>query len=223
MTELISSHKYSMYFDYLDLPKLPTELEEQLLALVDSPVDNFHDSDAFVESIKNRTTLNIGASDAIIKAITNVEYNVSDSLGYVLADAWLHFKDLAHFDFLEVNDSLNEWARQYIDPNVAHVSIQAMYGGTTITPHIDEMRSYAFNYVVATGGSNSKTCFYKPKAEYSHLRVYPQTVFPIDRLDLVKEIQIEPHRWHRLDTSTIHSVENLDPLLKRISLSLSFI
>jgi hypothetical protein len=211
-----------MYFTYLDLPPLPTELEEQLLALVEAPIANFHDSDAFVESIKNRTELNIGASEAIIDAITNVEYNAEDSLGYPLADAWEHFKDLAHFDFLEVNEALNEWARANIDPNVAHVSIQAMYGGTTITPHIDEMRSYAFNYVVATGG-NSRTCFYKPKAEYSHLRVYPQTVFPIDRLELVDEIQIEPHRWHRLDTTTIHSVENLDPQLKRISLSLSFI
>lgn len=211
-----------MYFTYLDLPPLPKELEEQLLVLVDAPIANFHDSDAFVESIKNRTELNIGASEAIIDAITNVEYNAEDSLGYPLADAWEHFKDLAHFDFLEVNDALNEWARNNIDPNVAHVSIQAMYGGTTITPHIDEMRTYALNYVISTGG-NSRTCFYKPKEEYSHLRVYPQTVFPVDRLELVDEVQIEAHRWHRLDTTTIHSVENLDPRLKRISLSLSFI
>lgn len=211
-----------MYFTYLDLPPVPKDLETQILELVNNPIANFHDSDAFVESIKNRTELNIGASDAIIDAITNVEYNAEDSLGYPLTDAWEHFKDLAHFDFLEVNDALNKWARANIDPNVAHVSIQAMYGGTTITPHIDEMRTYALNYVVVTGG-NSRTCFYKPKAEYSHLRVYPQTVFPIDRLELVDEIQIEPHRWHRLDTSTIHSVEDLDPQLKRISLSLSFI
>lgn len=211
-----------MYFTYLDLPPLPDELEAQLLELVNAPIANFHNSDAFVESIKNRSELNIGASDAIIKAITNIEYNETDSLGFPLSDAWEHFKDLAHFDFLEANTELNNWARQYIDPNVAYVSIQAMYGGTTITPHIDEMRSYALNYVVATGG-NSKTCFYKAKEEYNHLHAYPQTIFPFDRLDLIEEIQIEPHRWHRLDTTTIHSVENLDPQLKRISLSLSFL
>jgi hypothetical protein len=211
-----------MYFTYLDLPPVPKELETQILELVNNPIANFHNSDAFVESIKNRSELNIGASDEIIKAITNVEYNEADSLGFPLSEAWEHFKDLAHFDFLEVNDELNKWARENIDANIAHVSIQAMYGGTTITPHIDEMRSYAFNYVIATGG-NSKTCFYKPKNEFSHLSTYAQTIFPFDRLDLIEQVQIEPYRWHRLDTTTIHSVEHLDPTLKRISLSLSFL
>jgi hypothetical protein len=97
-----------------------------------------------------------------------------------------------------------------------------MHSGTTITPHIDEMRRYAVNYVISTGG-NSVTSFYKPKPEFEHLHVYAQTVFPFDRLDKIKEIQIEPHRWHRLDTSVIHSVENIDPTLKRISLSLSYL
>lgn len=212
-----------MYFTYLDLPPLPRHLEEQIFQIVDKPIANFHNTTAFVEYIeKNRNDLNISAGEDVINAINNVEIDYDKSLGFPLSEGWEHFKELAHFDFLEVNEELNNWAREHIDKNVVHVSIQAMYGGTTITPHIDEMRTSALNYVVSTGG-NSKTCFYKAKKEYEHLIAYPQTIFPFERLELLEEICIQPHRWHRLDVSTIHSVENLDPALKRISLSLSFL
>lgn len=212
-----------MYFTYLDLPPVPQYLEEQILQIVDKPLANFHDSSALVDYLeKNRSELNIEASQEVIDAITNVEIDYSKSLGFPLNDVWKYFKDLANFDFLEVNKELNEWARDCIDSNIAHVSIQAMYGGTTITPHIDEMRVKALNYVIRTGG-NSKTCFYKPKAEFEHLVAYPQTVFPFDRLELIEEVHIQPYKWHQLDVTKIHSVENLDPTLKRISLSLSFL
>lgn len=212
-----------MYFTYLDLPPVPKYLEEQILQIVDKPLANFHNSGAFVEYLEqNRSELNISAGDEVINAIKGVEVDYSKSLGFPLSEVWNHFKDLAFFDFLEVNEELNRWARETIDKSIAHVSIQAMYGGTTITPHIDEMRTRAVNYVIQTGG-NSKTCFYKPKKEYEHLVAYPQTVFPFDRLELVEEVHIQPYRWHELVVTQIHSVENLDPTLKRISLSLSYI
>lgn len=212
-----------MYFTYLDLPPVPKNLEQQILDIVDKPVANFHNSEAFVEYMEqNRSELNIEAGADVINAIKGVEVDYTKSLGFSLSEVWKHFKDLAFFDFLEANEELNKWARETIDKNIAHVSIQAMYGGTTITPHIDEMRRKAVNYVITTGG-NSKTCFYKPKAEYNNLIAYPQTVFPFDRLDLVEEVRIEPYRWHSLNVTEIHSVENLDPQLKRISLSLSYI
>lgn len=212
-----------MYFTYLDLPPIPQDIEQKILHIVDNPIRNFHSSDEFLQySADNRDNLNIGASEEIINAIKNVEYNPEDSLGYHLSEAWKHFKNLAEFDFLEVGQEIKQWVHDNIDLNVAHVSVQSMYGGTTITPHIDEMRSYAYNYVISTGGETS-TCFWKPKKEFSHFKSYAQTVFPYDRLDLVEEIKIEKSRWHRLDTSQIHSVENLDCNKKRISLSLSIL
>ena len=212
-----------MYFTYLDLPPIPQDIEQKILAVVSTPIRNFHSSDEFLQyTTENRNNLNIEASEEIINAIKNVEYNPNDSLGHHLSDVWKYFKDLAEFDFLEVSEEVNKWVKDNIDLNVAHVSIQSMYGGKSITPHVDEMRSYAYNYVIDTGGDTS-TCFWKPKTEYEHLKVYAQTVFPYDRLDLVEEIKIEQGRWHRLDTRQIHSVENLDPTKKRISLSLSIL
>lgn len=212
-----------MYFTYLDLPPVPQDIEERILDIVNNPIYNFHSSEEFVQhALENRNNLNIEASNEIINAIKNVDYNPDDSLGYHLSEVWNHFTDLAEFDFLEVSQEIKDWVKYNINLNVAHVSIQSMYGGKTITPHIDEMRSFAYNYIIDTGGETS-TSFWKPKTEYSHLKVYAQTVFPYDRLELLEEVKIERGRWHRLDTRQIHSVENLDPNKKRISLSLSIL
>jgi hypothetical protein len=212
-----------MYFTYLDLPSIPLDIEGKILKIIDKPTRNFHTSEEFVQyATENRSNLNIEASEEIVNAIKNVEYNPDNSLGYHLSEVWNHFTNLAEFDFLEVTDEVNDWVKSNINLNIAHVSIQAMYGGKTITPHIDEMRSFAYNYIIDTGGETS-TCFWAPKKEFSHLTAYAQTVFPYERLDLLEEIKIEKGRWHRLDTRTIHSVENLDPTKKRISLSLSIL
>jgi hypothetical protein len=208
-----------MYFNYLELPKLPQHLTTKILELVEKPIQNFHDSSAFIDSVKK---FGNPRAEEIINAIVDIKYDPSDSLGYPLEEAHNFYHDLASFDFLEVTEEINQWAKENISKDILHVSIQAMYGGTTVTPHIDEMRSFAYNYVVATGGE-STTCFYKPKKEFEHLKTYERTVFTKDRLMVVEEVKIEPHRWHRIDTKTIHSVENLDPKSKRISLSLSFL
>lgn len=211
-----------MHLTYLDYPLIPTEIEQQILYLADNPIRNYHSSEEFLQAAQNRSDLNINASSDIVSALQKQEYNPNDSLGFHLSEVWNHFTDLAEFDFLEVSENVRSWVEQYFPKKVDHVSIQSMYGGTTITPHIDEMRTYAFNYVITTGGQ-AETVFWKPKKEYSHLKSYPQTVFPYDRLEVLDRIVIESKKWHRLDTSTIHSVENLDPLQRRISLSLSML
>lgn len=212
------------YFTYLDFPKIPTDLIEQILYYTENPISNFHDTDQFLDYVQSnsRDNLNIAADPSIVEAITGLEIDWENSLGYPISEATKYFENLAHFDFLEVNEDLNNWARENISQDIAYVSIQSMYGGTTITPHIDEMRSFAYNYVIDTGGE-SRTVFYKAKKEFSHLTAYPQTIFPYDKLDIIEKISIEKNKWHKLNTSVIHSVENLDPNKKRISLSLSFL
>lgn len=211
------------YFTYLNLPSIPSDLVDKILYLSENPLNNFHATDELVEHMKsNRDNLNISASNEVIDAITNLKIDYDKSLGYPLSEAATHFKELAQFDFLEVSEEIDAWARENISPDIAYVSIQSMYGGTTITPHVDEMRRYAYNYVITEGG-DSRTVFYKPKEEYKHLEVYPQTIFPYDRITVMEKITIKKNIWHYLDTSTIHSVENLDPTKKRISLSLSFL
>jgi hypothetical protein len=198
-------------------------LEEKILSIVDNPAANFHDTDAMIKHIEqHRNDLNITASKEIIDAIVNSDYNAADSLGFPISEADKHFNNLAMFDFLEVPDELTLWAKENIDVNVGYVSIQVMYNGTTITPHIDEMRKYAYNYIISSGGE-AQTSFYKPALKYLNYKSYARTIFPFDRIEEIEKIKIEERRWHRLDTSIIHGVSNLDTNKKRISLSLSFI
>jgi len=212
-----------MHVTYLHFPSLPREIEEKILFLADNSTQNYHSSEEFLNATsQNNSDLNISASDEIIKALKNQKYDPKDSLGFHLSEVWSYFSDLAEFDFLEVSEEIKIWVQNNITEKIDHISIQSMHGGKTITPHIDEMRKFAFNYIIDTGGDTS-TCFWKPKKEFEHLKIYAQTVFPYDRLNLIEEIKIEKNRWHKLDTGQIHSVENLDPTKKRISLSLSVI
>jgi hypothetical protein len=96
-----------------------------------------------------------------------------------------------------------------------------MYGGPIIIPHVDEGRSYVYNYLLDTGGAVTK--FYKNAKGYENLKAYPQTVFTYDRIEEIESIDIEKNRWHYLDVTKVHNVENIRPGQKRISLSLSYV
>jgi len=190
-------------FNYLDLPTLPDYLEKQILSLVEGSIDH---------SIED---LNIKASNTVLEEVKKFKYNLEDSLGYPLSEAT---GDIARFDFLDVSDSIADWVYENIG-EFAYISIQHMHGGRNIPPHVDEIRYKAYNYVISTG--NATTSFYQPKQEFKHLSVYPHTTFTEDRIELIDQITIEPRRWHEINTSMIHSVNNLD--YPRISLSLSVV
>jgi len=189
--------------NYLNLPALPNYLEKQIRLLVSESIERGIES------------LNINASDTVLEEIKKFKYNINDSLGYPLVEAT---GDIAKFDFLDVNNEITEWVRDNIG-EFAYISIQHMHSGRNIPPHIDEIRYKAYNYIISTG--NATTSFYKPKKEFQHLHVYPHTTFTDDRIELVDRITIEAHRWHEINTSMIHGVDNLD--YPRISLSLSIV
>jgi hypothetical protein len=132
-----------------------------------------------------------------------------------------HFNDLASFDFLPVSDIITDWVKENITPTPALVTIQVMQQGSIITPHVDEGRTSVYNFLLETGGGITK--FYRNSKEYMHLTAYPQTIFTHDRLEEVESIDIEKNRWHYLNVSKIHNVENIQPNQKRIALSLSYV
>jgi hypothetical protein len=190
-------------FNYLDLPPLPNYLERHIMSLVTESINDSIDD------------LNIKASAAVLEEVKKFTYNKDDSLGYPLSEAK---GSIARFDFLNVDDEISTWVHTNIG-TFAYISIQYMHGGKNIPPHVDEIRSNAYNYIIETG--NATTSFYQPKKEFDHLRVYPHTTFDLDKLELIEQIKIQPRRWHEINTSMIHGVDNLD--YSRVSLSLSII
>jgi hypothetical protein len=48
------------------------------------------------------------------------------------------------------------------------------------------------------------------------------TYIDYDRLDFIEEVVLPTHQWHELNVGKIHSVEGIDPLKKRIIITVSY-
>jgi hypothetical protein len=215
-----------MNFRYEDhLPTLPPEIIAELYQLIDKPIDNHHTSQEVFNYLTNKITTDTGlqlnaVNDQLLEKLKGLNCIKEDSLGFPMDTAHKHFNDLATFDFLPVSNIITEWVNKNISPAPLLITAQVMHGGTTITPHIDEARTYVYNYIIETGGAVTR--FYKNAKGYEHLTAYPQTIFTYDRIEEIETINIETNRWHYLNVSKMHSVENIQPGQKRISLSLSY-
>jgi hypothetical protein len=214
-------------FKYKDFPVIPEWLKDHIYKLIETsalPEISAHGNNYKDEFVKSAEKW-ISADQEILDIISDVEYNKEDTLGYHFEERDVHNynKSLAFFDFLNVDKVITEWVEQNIPDKVAAINLQVMHGGELVTPHIDEIRQYALNYIFETGGDSVETAFYKPLAEYAHLKIYPRTLIPFDRIEKIESIIIETNRWHEINVQSIHSVDRLDTNKKRISLSLSVV
>jgi hypothetical protein len=216
-----------MNFKYLyDIPTIPQEIIEEIYQLIENPIGDHNDPKEVylykTQEIASRPDLQLSSvNQDLLDTFSNYSHDHEDSLGYPISQANVLFNDLAKFDFLKVSDNILEWTYVNISPKPALVTIQVMHNGPTIIPHVDEGRTFVYNYLLDTGGATTR--FYKNAKGYEHLTAYPQTVFTYDRIEVIETIDIEPNRWHYLDVTKVHNVENIQPGRKRISLSLSYV
>jgi hypothetical protein len=215
-----------MNFRYEDhLPTLPDNIVAEMYRLIENPIDNRHMSEEVFNYMANNISSDPGlqlnaVDDIMLEKLKGAYSHKEDSLGFPMNTASEYFQNLATFDFLPVSDMITEWVNKNISPTPVLISIQVMQGGSRIIPHIDEARNYVYNYVIET--ADATTNFYKNARDYEHLTAYPQTIFTYDRIEVTSSILIEPNRWHYIAVNKIHSVENIKPGQKRISLSLSY-
>jgi hypothetical protein len=85
---------------------------------------------------------------------------------------------------------LKDYISNFFDSQYT-IGIQVIEKGIPI--HIDFNRSEAFNYIIKTGGNDVSTCFYKD----------------LISKEKIKDIVIEPFRWHTLNVSKPHNVVGL--------------
>lgn len=99
-----------------------------------------------------------------------------------------------------------------------HVKIHAMFNDGNIHPHIDYARTQALNYLLTDDGS--KTCWYKHKtiSDYEPSRFGDYLMF--EDVELLCSEIIDSHRWHVLDTATIHGV--IDIKSPRIAITVPY-
>ena len=216
-----------MNFRYEDhLPPLPEDIVKEIYQLIETPIGDYSDPSEVYnykkQEIASRPDLQLSSvNEDLLETFSKYSYDYEDSLGHPISQANVLFDNLAQFDFLKVSDNVLEWTYNNITPKPGLVTIQVMYGGPIIIPHVDEGRSYVYNYLLDTGGAVTK--FYKNAKGYENLKAYPQTVFTYDRIEEIESIDIEKNRWHYLDVTKVHNVENIRPGQKRISLSLSYV
>jgi hypothetical protein len=75
-----------------------------------------------------------------------------------------------------------------------------------IKPHCD-LRAWALNYIIATGGEKVETIFWQEQDQplLRESGTYRNGTTSA-KLDEVWKVQIEPNRWHLINTNVIHSV-----------------
>ena len=192
------------YIKYLDYPKLPDNIEKNILDTVEKFIDCEYTKDRFV-------TDNTGTTS----------FNEETNLGISMEESRNYFSNLAQFQFIQLNQPVKDWLANNIGPGLtAH--IQVISAGNHVPPHIDEreVRTTALNYLLTTGG-NVSTTFYRVGAQYTHLTAMPRTLIPLERLEVIETTIIPAHTWHSLSVSNIHGVKNIDISLKRIALSIN--
>jgi hypothetical protein len=217
------------YYEFRDnLPKVPKWLASHILdKLEDVRANPIQYDENFKRNMIKEAEEWIGEGDQALAELAQIDYKEDESLGYHFMDsrAFTYKEKLAQFDFLGVDEVVNTWVELNIQPlipeRILGVNIQVMHSGSLITPHSDELRTHALNYIFETGGEDVITAHYIPLPEYKTKKIYPRTLIPFEKLKKVSSVIIDTKRWHRIDVITVHSVENLDPTKLRISLSLS--
>jgi hypothetical protein len=116
----------------------------------------------------------------------------------------------------DLNWKWDEYRRYTIDKKLQNWLATHVYKETQancqvlkqdIMPHCD-LRNWALNYIINPGGENVFTTFYKiPDKEL--VIAHKARPKPGDPLISVMSVQIEPKRWHILNTHILHGVTGI--------------
>jgi hypothetical protein len=215
-------------FEYKSYPSLPDWLVQHLYKILNEQADSpITYDDEFKDRMLQEAEVWMGGADQeTLAAIANVDFDPLDTLGgqFTDAEAYTPFnKQLAQFDFIPVDNAVTEWVEENIPEKIIGVNLQVIHSGEIITPHVDELRHYALNYLLERGGDDVRTNFYDVHLDWTHQRPYARTLIPFEKIMLTGSYGISEYQWHKMDINTIHSVTNLDPTKKRISLSCSIV
>jgi len=200
------------YLKYPAYPLMPEEIKQEIFDVVAKSENTRLD------------TLLISSSEEILNLVENAyDPNINKSkLGYSGQEARERFPGLVKYSFIDVSDTISKWVNTHIPIKYDSINIQVMEEGSIIPPHIDELRSKAYNYLIQTGGDVS-LIFYELNDYKDNTWIHPQMFIPYDKVTKKEEIKVPLDRWHLLPANKIHSVENINPGSKRISLTLSVI
>ncbi len=200
------------YLMYPSFPDLPKEIQQEILDIVNN------DTSYLIDDLLISSTLE---TTEMVNQLYGFSANETD-LGYPGTEARKVFPNLVKYHFLDANDKIKDWVNTNLPVNAASINIQVIEKGEHIAPHIDEVRVQAINYLLSTGGDASLN-FYKLKNPKDEKKIHPQIFIPYEVLECMETNLVPANVWHILPTNKIHSVENINPTERRISLSISIL
>jgi hypothetical protein len=199
----------------LDFPQIPEELVNHTIRFAEQ---QFNEINAEDRINAGNFKLQVDVQPFIDKIYSDEAFK--NNLGITHNDGLKQNPDAARIVFISADDQLQEWCNSNIEENCV-VNLLYIHSGTRFLPHIDPLRSRAYNYIIETS-EHVRNCFWEPKQEYSDLNITPMTYIDYDRLDLVDEVTFPKYRWYELNVGKIHSVENIDPTTRRIIITISY-
>lgn len=205
------------YISPVEFPTLPNDIVDAVYAFVE-------DNRAKMVDSPNIPNFKLTEVERAIFKRSGKKDN-PDNIGYKEGEVLK--EGACQFTFMRVGNSpINKWVEENIKlegDSVIHIHILEMYNGSFYFPHVDPVRTQVYNYVIETGGDDTETAFWKPKAEFNHMEVVPQVPIPYERIDKVHSYKMPLQQWHHLAVSNIHSIEHVDPTKRRLILSISTI
>lgn len=174
-----------MFYTYLDLPRLPIDLETMCLDLANLE--------------------------------PNSRWPEPKNLDKICAD--YPKENFAKYKQYMVPSEVIRWLadNKLVSKDIRLARIHCMFDGSRVYPHFDFPRTYAINYLLTE--STATTCFYKHKTNADLKPTRSNELFSLDEVELVESVVLDHHRWHRLDVTKIHNVENIT--VPRVALTLS--
>ncbi len=100
-----------------------------------------------------------------------------------------HVPDNGYYGIFKPYEEIADLGTKLFDREL-NTRIHAIYP-PRLPVHKDTNRHVAYNYIIDPGGDEVYTCFYD------------------DDQKLIERVNIETHRWHKLDVQTFHNVEGM--------------
>ena len=128
---------------------------------------------------------------------------------------------------LGLEEYMSEWINENISQEWIHVGIAASTPNSTTGskldhihgPHTDATRSYVLIYLIDSSNPDQDTVFWHEPGESLHRKRHTVS-YNLDNLQRIDSVRIPLQQWCFLDTTVLHSIENIQGC--RIAIQVSF-
>ena len=168
---------------FLNLPKLPEEIEQEIVRISDNIppdesgrkwIEEFHDNE--------------------IQAVSHVYGRANNILGQ------------------ELQDTIQQIYGKFFDDKlfaiVGKLDNTQGYRYAVSPPHCDRARYVAVNYIIKSGGDHVLTCLYNERRSNDDLTAAENIKY--NQLTLNCKVCLPEREWHSYNVQYAHSVENIE-------------